>query len=474
MALVPSAPKLPHPAGHNVIAELIVRPVAVIGSTALTFVAAYVLAEESLLKIFNGDPSINDIIVVLIVAALGVMVDTAILIFGSRFAMYAQRKHPSERIWKRISLLMLLLCIGVEAMTLAYFFYLITPTSVPDWAHQTIEQIHGVLFFIRAGMPPLIIVMFSVAVRDLVFSRSDRKFQMQSHTSARLIALEKALADPDNQNDKAELLQRYATQLRLYAYASDATQEEREEDKQLLGDFRGIWSIDGDEAQLKAALLAAEAQVQAAQNTAEAERQRLVLEAESAVKTAQKDFAMRLLNSLLFLANRGELPPDILAEYPQLADLEWGKGGAKARPKATASPVKIPTLTDRLRELLEAKGVEILGQEGRDYWVKTAAIEQLTEGEISGEKATMLARSLAEIPGKPGEYTKAGLAYKFLVRGLLSELYDRKALKEPLRLWEERRRNRGRDAAGSTGETGEFPVIVPGMALPDGIPSMAE
>ncbi|HKD75939.1 MAG TPA: hypothetical protein VKB76_10600 [Ktedonobacterales bacterium] len=176
--------------------------------------------------------------------ALGVLVDAAIIISGIRYQMHDAR-GPKERKWKRMAQWMFTVCLIVESMTLAYFYKIIQPQSVPMEVAFIINKVHDGLYFFRSGLPPFIIAYLAVFVKALTFEREDRKRQMKADTSVRLMSLEAVLAKPGELKNKADLLRQYETQLVLNQYASEASDKEKAEDDWLLKKFREIWQDDG-------------------------------------------------------------------------------------------------------------------------------------------------------------------------------------------------------------------------------------
>src|SRR5579885_1583677 len=180
------------PAGHSAAAEALVQPIIVLGSTILAVIACYVLAEPQIQALFAGDPSAQDILVIGLVAGLGIMVDTAMVLSGSRLRMHLARGRRDWP-WALITGTMLALCLSVESMTLLYFGYLVAPNSVPVQVVDVVVGIHNVLFFIRNGMPPLVIAFFTTCLLPLTIEPADRDRATKASTSVTIAALQEDL-----------------------------------------------------------------------------------------------------------------------------------------------------------------------------------------------------------------------------------------------------------------------------------------
>lgn len=226
-------PKPLKPAGYNKAAESLVQPIILLGSTILSIIAAYVLAESQVLAVFSGTASPKDLLVLMLVAGLGIMVDTAMVISASRFRMHIARGRRDWP-WAVITGLMLALCLSVESMTLLYFGYLVAPASLPPNVVETVKGIHDILFFVRNGMPPLILIFFSTALLPLTIEPADRDRATKASTSLNISALEEDLVQIGETVTREAKVQALADQLALFEHASHASPAEHERNAALI------------------------------------------------------------------------------------------------------------------------------------------------------------------------------------------------------------------------------------------------
>ncbi len=225
------------PAGHSAAAEALVQPIIVLGSTILAVIACYVLAEPQIQALFAGDPSAQDILVIGLVAGLGIMVDTAMVLSGSRLRMHLARGRRDWP-WALITGTMLALCLSVESMTLLYFGYLVAPNSVPVQVVDVVVGIHNVLFFIRNGMPPLVIAFFTTCLLPLTIEPADRDRATKASTSVTIAALQEDLVKVGPLATREEKIQALADQIALNEHASHATEEEKRRNAALIDQLR--------------------------------------------------------------------------------------------------------------------------------------------------------------------------------------------------------------------------------------------
>jgi len=225
------------PAGHNAAAEALVQPIIFLGSSILATVACYVLAQDQLTAIFTGHGTAQDWLVVVLVGGLGIMVDTAMVLSASRLRMHLTR-GKRDWPWAVVTGLMLLLCLGVEGMTLLYFGYVVSPSSIPSNVVQLIKGIHEILFFIRNGMPPLIIAFFTTALLPLTIEPADRDRATKASTSVNIAALQEDLVQVGELVSRADKIQALADQMALFEHASHATEEEKQRNKDLIAQLR--------------------------------------------------------------------------------------------------------------------------------------------------------------------------------------------------------------------------------------------
>lgn len=395
------APAL-RPEGHNAFWEGARPWLIFIGATVLTTIATYVMAKDSIDRLHAGG-SVTDIIAVAAAVGLGALVDAAIVISG-------MRTHQERSWWRTIATLMFVACIGVEGMTLLYFYYLIQPESVPGYLLQIIQSIHDLLFLFRGFLPPIILAFLGVGVRNLVFSQADRKRRMLEQTGARLMTLEERLADPADAGDKPELIREYEAQLALFEYASDATEKERAANAQLVATFRRIWGLAGADA---------------AEDRAD-----ILLHVQAQMDAFRQEFAGNATKK--GKAKAGQSGTDILSNA--LAQV-----GVMLLTKATKSE----NGQDKTRMGITLKG----------GWIAKRDIETLSGGKVGGDKAT-------EMAGRLGEGYKSGTQYACPLRPVLKELAERSALIEPvLTAWKQVQRSDDSAVIAATmgAESGNLP-----------------
>ncbi len=294
---LPKAPAM-HPEGHNAFWEGARPWLVLLGATALTAIGTYVIGKDSIDHFSQGHGTWTDGLVVGVSVGLGTLLDAAIVISG-------MRTHQEKGAWAWLARLMFVLCLGVEMMTLAYFYKIIQPESIPPDVSALVDGIHNLLYFFRAGLPPLIVAFLAVAVRNLVFTQADRKRQMKELTGGRLMNLEARLADPANGEDKVQMVREYETQLYLFEYASDATVDEKAANTALINKFKEIWDVGKTNAE--AAL------------REEVERLRTQIVADKAGLLGMFERAV------LFLFAQQRLPDEMVALAPALGDIDWSR-----------------------------------------------------------------------------------------------------------------------------------------------------
>jgi hypothetical protein len=223
------------PAGHSAAIEALVQPAIVIASTLMSAIAAYVLASDELQHLLAGHGTPVDGFIVALCVGLGFLVDMAIIVSATRYKMHAVRHEPSERRWKRLSVAVLALGLGSESMTLLYFFVHAAPASFPAWLAQLADLVHSVLAVSRAFLPPVIVAYFAAGVLPVVIERADRNREIKSRTSQDIATLVDRLAEVEETDDKAAMLQALGGLLALNTYASYDTAEERLTEEEQVG-----------------------------------------------------------------------------------------------------------------------------------------------------------------------------------------------------------------------------------------------
>jgi|GEM_PF-2686076 len=225
------------PAGHNAFAEWMVGFITPVGSTALVIIACYVLAQVELARILTAKGQGSDFFVAGLVFVLGAMVDTAIIVTASRFKMHIARGRR-ELPWAIITGVMLFLCLSVEAMTLMYFGWLVSPESVPPYVVDAVKHIHDILFFIRNGLPPVIIAFFTTCLMPLSVETSDRDRAAKASSSLNIAALQEDLVQVGLTATPEDKLTALENQIAVNEHASRATAEEHERNVALINQLR--------------------------------------------------------------------------------------------------------------------------------------------------------------------------------------------------------------------------------------------
>jgi hypothetical protein len=250
------------PAGHNAFAEWMVGFITPVGSTALVIIACYVLAQVELARILTAKGQGSDFFVAGLVFVLGAMVDTAIIVTASRFKMHIARGRR-ELPWAIITGVMLFLCLSVEAMTLMYFGWLVSPESVPPYVVDAVKHIHDILFFIRNGLPPVIIAFFTTCLMPLSVETSDRDRAAKASSSLNIAALQEDLVQVGLTATPEDKLTALENQIAVNEHASRATAEEHERNVALINQLRMNYGLAPRATQ--DALTEAQAQVMIAQ-----------------------------------------------------------------------------------------------------------------------------------------------------------------------------------------------------------------
>ena len=244
------APPPLRPAGHNAAAEALVQPIILLGSTIMATIACYVLAQDQLAAVFAAKASTQDWLVIILVGGLGIMVDTAMVLSASRLRMHLSRGRRDWP-WALITGTMLLLCLGVEGMTLLYFGYLTSRSSIPVNVQDTVKSIHDVLFFVRNGMPPLIIAFLTTALLPLTVETADRDRATKASTSLNIAGLQEDLVKVGPLAGRSEKVQALADQMALFEHASHATPDEQARNLALITQLRSqnnvITLVDGEQ-----------------------------------------------------------------------------------------------------------------------------------------------------------------------------------------------------------------------------------
>lgn len=220
------------------------RPwLVLIGATSMTLIGCYVFAQPNLTAISLGKFGTNDVLVVIITAMLGLLLDAAIVISGSRATMPRRKGEGWYHTIANICFWVILLS---EFATLIYFLRLISPDGVDANILDLIGKIHNALFFVRSFLPPFIVAYLAVWVRELTYERSDLKHAMKATSSQELMRLQGDLTRPAAEGetiDRGDLVKQFRTQQALYQFATGATSVELAEDEQLYKQFCDTYGV---------------------------------------------------------------------------------------------------------------------------------------------------------------------------------------------------------------------------------------
>jgi hypothetical protein len=215
------------PAGHSAVIEALIQPAIFLGSTLMSAIAAYVLAEDFLKPILAGQGNGFDIFNVILSAGIGFLIDMAIIVSATRYRMHKLRGAESEEdvAFKQLAQRVLTVALTSETLTLLYFFYLQSPESFPSWVAGPLSLVHSFLVVFRAFLPPTIIAYFVAGVMPIVIERSDRNREVKSRTSQSIAVLIERLTEIKNATTPGEMLSVLGSLLALNSYAMDDTDD---------------------------------------------------------------------------------------------------------------------------------------------------------------------------------------------------------------------------------------------------------
>jgi hypothetical protein len=232
-----------HASGYNPMAEALLPIMLVVGPTFMVVIACWVLAQENITALLSSRGTPQDVIVAILVAGLGLMTDSAMIISVTRLRMHVTR-GSRDRGWALISGVMFFICLAVESVTLLYFGYtLLPPTSemartLSGFATWT----HDLLFFVRYAFPPLVIAYFAAGVMALTIEPSDLDQVVKAITSGGAVQLIERLVQVTQNDSVADRLagvEAFIKQIELYEWASHATQAEVARNRDLFRQLRG-------------------------------------------------------------------------------------------------------------------------------------------------------------------------------------------------------------------------------------------
>jgi hypothetical protein len=220
-------PKKLKPAGHSAVIEALIQPAIFLGSTLMSAIAAYVLAEDYIKPILAGRGTGFDIFNVVLSAGIGFLIDMAIIVSATRYRMHKLRGTESDEDvgFKKLAQTVLIVALTSETLTLLYFFYLQSPASFPSWVQGPLSLVHSFLVLFRALLPPTIIAYFVAGVMPIVIERSDRNREIKSRTSQSIAVLIERLTEIKNATGPQEMLSVLGSLLALNSYAMDDTDD---------------------------------------------------------------------------------------------------------------------------------------------------------------------------------------------------------------------------------------------------------
>jgi hypothetical protein len=281
---------------------------------------------------------------------------------------------------------------GIGALEACTFTIMLASIENP----QTLAQWAFVLFR-SIGIPTVAVYLATLRRRRLTEDDSDALMEMK--TSKRLIAL---IDSVDMEHaDIGQLMN-----LRMLLAAKHLSKERRAE-----AIIEAINRLSPDVARVEL----------------EAERAHL----REAIANANTRAFQQLSSALLHLAATGNLPDWVIEQAPELAGLKFGSLGRAGGNRGTKAPASEPrSRSDAARFWLNAIGVTPgktpVGRKG--IWLKSSDLSAITDGRMSGEAATNMAKIL-------GENTKISPAYALPFERAMSDLYQRQMLTDDARKW---------------------------------------
>lgn|GEM_PF-3825499 len=262
------------------------------------------------------------------------------------------------------------------------------PVTVAQWAFVLFRSI---------GIPTVAVYLATLRRRRLTEDDSDALMEMK--TSKRLIAL---IDSVDMEHaDIGQLMN-----LRMLLAAKHLSKERRAE-----AIIEAINRLSPDVARAEL----------------EAEKARL----KEAIAGANARAFQQLSSAILHLAATGELPDWVIQQAPELAGLKFGALGRSGGNRGAKAPVSEPrSRSDAARFWLHSNGVAPRktppGRKG--IWLNSSDLSAPTDGRMSGEAATNMAKIL-------GENTKISQAYALPFERAMADLYQRQMLTDDARKW---------------------------------------
>lgn len=231
------------PAGHIAWAEASIQFVIVLLMTFLSCIAAYVTGGDELQAVLNGSRNGGDIVVSIFCLGLGAGVEFVGVVAASRVrtGMVRRKENPvafkQERLWFYFSLVVFMLIALIEMATSTAFFYKINPRLFPSGIGPVIKGIEGCLAFVRADLPSAMLIFLVVGVLPMIISLTDRKRELLSYTTQKIVSFEKSIVDVDKPLPPEKLkaaLTTYKNLVAISEFAGNATPEEKAANTELL------------------------------------------------------------------------------------------------------------------------------------------------------------------------------------------------------------------------------------------------
>jgi hypothetical protein len=317
-------------------------------------------------------------------------------VFGADISVLAaasnirDARSRGEGAWSQWGQILIILGIGaLEATTFTIMLASIDNPQTPfQWAYVLSRSI---------GIPVVAINLATLRKRRLTEEDSDAL--MEAKISKRLIELIDGV-----DMDHADIGQ--LTNLRMLLAAKHLPRDERA--RQIIA---AIERLNPD----------------AARQELEAKKREL----DEAIRTASTRAFQQLVTAILHLSATGMLPDWIVEQAPELAGLKFSGVGKGAAPRGAKAPPSQPrTRSDAIRLFLEAIGVtpEKTPTGKKGIWIKSTTLAALTNGRMSGEAATELAKRL-------GGETKISTAWALPFDKAMGDLYQRHMLTDEARSW---------------------------------------
>lgn len=189
-----------------------------------------------------------------------------------------------------------------------------------------------------------------------------------------------------------------------------------------------------------------------------AKHEQTITQLKAEVSHAYDQAAHQVMSALVATYGTGIVPAWITQRYPELDGMVLASIGNAARKPARSladRAPKAPTNSEQLLDILAQLSIQPAKKpnpNSKDIWVKSSAIEVLSNGHITNGAQTELAQRL-------GDGAMDGRAYIVPMRKLVAELRTGSRLHPLLIEWDQRRQS-DQDDATLDRPTGEYPVII--------------